>query len=197
MWCDNLLEVAGTASDLSRFRARNKHVTIDKLGRLVEIPLYFGALLPRPPELDGVEESSMALRAYRALYGDWESLLSLRFIRDAGVRDRASLIRYIEENSPEHFELARRYRANESKYGFRNWHAWNLEHYGTQWDLDASTIIEEKPGKLIYRFQTFENPPMPWFELLSASYPELTMRLTHRNTWKLAQEADLPLNRFY
>jgi len=197
MWCANVLEVAGSPSHLERFRSDMCKAVVTQRGKRIVIPLYFGRLLPRPEALDDLEESSVGLRGYQALYGDWKSLLKVRWIREAGVQDRPSLIRFLERIDPNHFYLAQRYRTNEAKYGFRNWYAWNIEHYGTKWDLDESTEVEEQPNKLIYRFQTAENPPLPWFEIVRASYPELKLKLTYRNLWKLAAEADLPLNRFF
>lgn len=194
MWCTNELEVEGSVLDLQAFRLDVCRVEVKGTER-VAIPLSFSRLLPRPAGLDDVEESSVGLRGYQALYGDWEELLQVRWIREAGVSDRRSLIRYLEQLDPNHFYLAQRYRANEAKYGFRNWYKWNLQHWGTKWDLDSSTQVEEQPNKLIYRFQTFENPPLPWFEVLRRSYLALKMNMTSRLPWKQAAEADLALNR--
>ena len=197
MYFMNVLEVTGDSRTLDTFRLDMSATLVSKTGQRVTVPLYFGRLLPRPTELDHIEESSVGLRGYQALYGAWEELLNVRWVREANVHDRQSLIRFLEQVDEKHIAVAQRYRLNECKYGFRNWYAWNLEHYGTKWDLDNSTVLEQGEGKLTYRFQTADNPPLPWFELLRESYPSLRMKLTHRNPWKLAAQAEMPLNRFY
>lgn len=199
MWCENVLTVTGEPQDVARFRCSMRRVTRDNDGNEVMIPLWFGALLPRPAELDKVEESSIGLRGYQALYGDWKALLEYRWIRKAGAHDRASLIQVLERLDARHISLAQRYRYNESHYGFRSWYEWNMKHYGTKWEPDHTTELEVEPHRLTYRFRTWENPPQPWFELAKSSFPELTLTLTSRNRWKEALEADLdvPLNGFY
>lgn len=181
--------------NLDVFRT-DMRMIVEADGKLIEIPLYFGKLLPRPKALD-IEESSMAHLAYRALYGDWENLLSVKWIQAGGAKDRSTLIRLFEQLHEDRVYLAKRYRVNECQYGFRTWYDWNLEHYGTKSDLDASTIVEEEDAKLIYRFKTFDAPPLPWFELLKSTYPNLKMTLKHRSPFQVAAQADIPLNRFY
>lgn len=197
MWCNNILEVSGSSMNLEIFRKDMRTIKgTDSEGKLIEIPLQFSNLLPRPPELD-VEESSLAHLVYEALYGDWEKLLKVQWIQAGGAKDRSTLIRFLEQVHEDRVYLAKRYRANECKYGFRNWRDWNIEHYGTKWDLDDTTQVEEADGKLIYRFRTFETPPKAWFELLKSTYPNLKMTLKHRSPFQVAAQADIPLNRFY
>lgn len=131
----------------------------------------------------------MGLRGYQALYGDWKALLAIRWIREAGVKDRAGLIRHLEAKDPNHLYLTQRYRANEIRFGFRNWYTWNLEHYGTSREAECVKLAEASAERLVYRFKAFETPPLPWLELLRSSYPTVRIVLRHRNPWKLAMSA--------
>lgn len=180
MWINNVLEVTGTPAALADFRAHNSK-SIERGGKVIEIPLCFGKLLLRPEELS-VEESSVGLRGYQALYGDWEKLLTYPWLKERGATDRHSLIRLLEQLDPNHMYLAQTYRRNECKHGFRNWYTWNLEHFGTKHDLDTDTVVEDsEEGVLKYRFKTYENPPLAWLEIAQSTYDRLKFRLGYRS----------------
>jgi hypothetical protein len=58
----------------------------------------------------------------------------------------------------------------------RAWYRWNLDNWGTKWDLsDDITFIDTDPNKLIYAFETAWAPPVPVVEALAKEYPHLTI----------------------
>lgn len=182
---DNTLELTGKHAYLSEFRRQNQAEATLPDGKKVLLPLCFRALMPRPPALD-VPESPGALRIYQALYGDWEVLLTQDWAIEAEIRNRQSLIYYLEATDPENFSLAQRYRANEAKFGVRNFLVWNRQRYGVDEDLGPNTTVEGGADFLIYRFRTLGGTPHPWFETVRSIYPALTMKLRSelsKRTW--------------
>lgn len=55
------------------------------------------------------------------------------------------------------------------------WYMWNIENWGTKWDLSDVNMIDEMEGKLIYTFDTAWSPPVPVMQALAKKYPHLTI----------------------
>lgn len=178
MWCENKLLVIGDTLAIEHFRRQNRGVIHPVGSAPIPVPLLFGALLPRPPVLD-VEENEDALNVYQALYGDWKQAAASMNLRNS-FQDREALVQHLKETHANLVELAERYRRNEETTGFRNWYEWNLEHFGTKWDLGPDTTGGYfGPGCYVYTFRTWEHPPLPWFELLVGAYRMVVLKLRY------------------
>ena len=62
------------------------------------------------------------------------------------------------------------------------WYQWNIDNWGTKWDLDYetdATIETIDDGTLMYTFDTAWSPPTPWVEAVTALYPDLSFHLEY------------------
>lgn len=58
-----------------------------------------------------------------------------------------------------------------------DWYTWNVDHWGTKWDLDEGTkVIYDEPTQIIYRFDTAWSPPEALFAHASGMFPDLTFQ---------------------
>ena len=68
-----------------------------------------------------------------------------------------------------------------------NWYNFNNREWGTKWDCAVAdnqeysdtSLEEEHPTSLRYRFDTAWSPPIPAIEKLAIQYPELTITLSY------------------
>lgn len=55
-----------------------------------------------------------------------------------------------------------------------NWYEWNIEHFGTKWDVDASSERLSETS-LVFQFESAWSPPLPALYALSEQWPDLTV----------------------
>lgn len=68
-----------------------------------------------------------------------------------------------------------------------NWYNFNNREWGTKWDVavadnqeySETSLEDDEPTHLRYRFDTAWSPPTPAIEKLSEQYPELTITLSY------------------
>lgn len=87
-----------------------------------------------------------------------------------------------------------------------NWYDWNVEHWGTKWDVTSSSVDHET-GRLAVEFDTAWSPPMPWIHALADKHPDVTIihtwdeeqgfgekrqRSAGSTDWELLDEWDVP-----
>jgi hypothetical protein len=61
-----------------------------------------------------------------------------------------------------------------------HWYNWNLEHWGSKWDVSDAELEESKylgDTFLHYTFNTPWSPPITWFYILAKDYPELAFKI--------------------
>jgi hypothetical protein len=177
VWHFNLLRVEGDPSRLTHFANRVRAAIERACEPPLVLPLYFGALVPRPFELD-INEEPMGRLAHAAFFGDFRWVLSHQGVRGHGLKDRQGLIAFLDSKSLEFRRMAHHYEHNERVHGHRTWLTWNQAHFGTKWDLGADTqVLRPNLRVLEYRFQTIDAPPSPWVALAGRLFPELKLTL--------------------
>lgn len=68
-----------------------------------------------------------------------------------------------------------------------NWYDWNVNNWGTKWDVAVSNneeypeteLMEESDTSLAYRFNTAWSPPLPAIATISQQYPNLEFNLSY------------------
>lgn len=61
-----------------------------------------------------------------------------------------------------------------------NWYDWNIENWGTKWDLTEDTVvIEESDSRLRLEFNTAWAPPTQWLTSVAQKYPDLTFVVSY------------------
>lgn len=63
------------------------------------------------------------------------------------------------------------------KFGSTNWYNWNIENWGTKWDLNDGVTCEIDSERIACNFDTAWSPPVEWAINVSKKFPELTFEL--------------------
>lgn len=63
----------------------------------------------------------------------------------------------------------------------QRWKAWRNQHWGTPWNSSSSECgwCAGQGAQLLYRFDTYHQPPRGVLRALQASYPQLQFRLQY------------------
>jgi len=57
------------------------------------------------------------------------------------------------------------------EYGSADWYDWNIEHWGTKWDVVAK-LVESRQHCLAYAFDSAWSPPLAWLRHVSAHFAD-------------------------
>ena len=64
-----------------------------------------------------------------------------------------------------------------------NWYEWNIQHWGTKWNIDSDDISTTKDeiltGKISLRFDTAWSPPTPVIQAAALKYTGLSFKLKY------------------
>jgi hypothetical protein len=60
-----------------------------------------------------------------------------------------------------------------------DWYTFRVRRWGTKWNLDNETEREERPGEVIYTFNTAWSPPLPWIKTASEQFPDLLFGIVY------------------
>lgn len=61
-----------------------------------------------------------------------------------------------------------------------DWYQWQIEHWGTKWDMyDGTTVDTSDPLAVHYFFETAWSPPIPIVYKLSALYHDVTVTISY------------------
>ncbi len=66
-----------------------------------------------------------------------------------------------------------------TKFGADNWYDWNVNNWGTKWDVDA-TLQNETENTLEYTFDTAWSPPVDWLRKVAKQFPKLTFTMNYK-----------------
>lgn len=67
--------------------------------------------------------------------------------------------------------------ANLKEYGARNWYDWNINNWGTKWDVDAEfDDYGTTDNEVIIRFQSAWSPPQRAISALAGKFNDLSIR---------------------
>jgi hypothetical protein len=65
------------------------------------------------------------------------------------------------------------------KYGADNWYDWQVNNWGTKWDIAEVAALEDDEDFLEYGFDSAWSPPVEWLEKVAKQYPELEFGLKY------------------
>lgn len=66
-------------------------------------------------------------------------------------------------DSPEQIELAAKEQANLEKYGYANWYDWQVNEWGTKWDVESVDEVEAEPNSVTVFFDSAWSPPIEFY----------------------------------
>jgi len=183
-WCANRLQVIGPSETIAAIVAATKmdHGEFD-----------FHGVAPMPKDLD-ITTSKWGTEI---LYGDWAKVLEYptwrdRFIELTGGHlpaSREEMIELIERGAPGNefvwsfgLDEARQAKANQEKYGFKDWQEWTLANWGTQSNSNQVEIESQAPESFSVVFSTAWSPPIRLVQALCEQYPDLKIEMAYAET---------------
>jgi hypothetical protein len=150
------------------------------------------AFHPCPEELSTAEENSTASIGYDVFFspatvtgGPAAYVLEFPWVKEAGVTTVEELQAFLRKKDPEYEKCGRIRRDNLEKHGCGSWYDWNINKWGTKWDIDCTDCSPAvKSAQLGYWYITYYfdsawSPPVPVIKKISAIYTRLTFTLTY------------------
>lgn len=86
------------------------------------------------------------------------------------------------DGEPESLSFARTFPVPEALQKTGGWYEWCIDNWGTKWDANSSSIIENTNEKIEVFFETAWAPPFGWYLFVSKLYPNLTFRADYMET---------------
>lgn len=186
-WCQNVLTVTGTLSELIRFKYDLiKGTGVE--GDLAEA-FSFATFVPVPADvLTGPCGGGTFVRTPEG----WQDVPSFvkgskyeeEFLELEGEDARALL----RQNGHEVERLSFGTAADgtivnlndpEELRGRLTWYKWNCQHWGSKWDACDTRIMVDEADRLTLEFDTAWSPPVPVVETMLEQYPELDFELSY------------------
>lgn len=115
----------------------------------------------------------------KAKYGEQLISLNRLYPRPAELDIICTTVRE-EDNDEESNKLREAQKSNIEKYGVADWYMWNVNNWGTKWNLGDIFICSEEPTKRVYQFDTAWSPPTAAFLHISEDFPKLKFTLEYQ-----------------
>lgn len=125
----------------------------------------FQSVIPRPESLD-IESGTSTENGMKYWMGDAETKEKVK----SWYKDDKDDSRFNEA-----LRLGKIALENKKKYGYPTWYEWNLNNWGTKWDVCDPIEPMVIGDTIILEFQTAWSTPFYIFQKLSADYPELVI----------------------
>ncbi len=166
-WCENTLTVRGKAEDVALLKeAVSSDTCVFSFNRVVPMPERLNNGGPCLPDDDA---------AMQAL-GWAEKIKAPLTVKAEKLFERLHVLPALHLK-PE----AETYFLNAQETGYLSWYSWSIEHWGTKWDAQYSSLVEETPVKLVYSFETAWDFPAPIYKALSKMFPNVKITAKGKN----------------
>jgi hypothetical protein len=150
-WCSNRLTVFGTEHALTSFLSA---------AGTEQRSFSFQALLPCPQELQEVTSGHTTIEG-----------VSVTVWRSVEQADGKTLQIRISDEDIERFKR---------EYGATNWYDWQIQNWGTKWDVDAHVSSDSiHDGEVAIDFETAWSPPKDFVCTVSQKFTSLTFTLDY------------------
>ncbi|RJL07309.1 hypothetical protein D3P06_00795 [Paracoccus aestuarii] len=185
----NRVVVTGPSAAIAAFRAAFlvENVEADEDGKEHPFTRFdFNRIIPRPTILEQTESStavSMGLLVLGrpeiikdgfgtpSIEAEVARYLGLPWVQEVGVTDYESLKTLLTQRDPGCVAKAEIAIRAYEECGHASWYSWSISNWGTKWNAYSFEVIEEREGRLEFRFDTAWSPPEPVFAAL-ADHPE-------------------------
>lgn len=158
-WCENTLRVGGPKADIAAFKKK-----VVRKNKDIDTALSLNQIIPMPKELEGTRSPSnpVADKDLAKAMAKWEK-----------EKDKANPF-----NNEKPISVSQIKELIE-KYGADNWYDWQVAHWGTKWDVNA-TLQKATERSLSYFFDSAWSPPSEdWLTEASRQFPTLQFRLEY------------------
>lgn len=179
-WCECDVRVSGPESKLQEFKQAVACPDDKSVFRINNI-------LPTPVSLLDAPAGAMEI-LHEIVNGSDEQFKIITTLHGIETTDRKEAFEiYVSRNNIDGakcVELAETYKRNMEVYGHQTWYSWRIANWGTKWDTNNSSIVEERyqPGgscSLIYVFDTAWSPPTEALTAISKRFSFLTFRMRY------------------
>jgi len=169
-WSFNSLKVTGNKEEMDKF-----FETCLKPNVNGDLTFKFSNLLPMP-----VKIKNTISPASSAIGKKWINEHEISKIRDSkidAVFSDVEIEKHLipcENNTPEKCESLKK------EFGSDNWYDWNIQNFGTKWDVEVEEDSYFINGELFEcRFDTAWSPPVAFLVKLQQQFEKLDIRLTY------------------
>jgi len=176
-WCNNKLVISGSAEAIEHFKK-----TLGPKGEF-----KFTQTVPMPRELQEVTTGHNIINGKH--YDQWrEEILTPPRVKARKAR-KAAIAKYrakVERNGGSKRVMIPVTETDKERlmrqYGAPDWYNWAQANWGTKWDIDSDTTMEELGSQdgyaaLVSTFDTAWTPPINWAKAAGKKFPELTFEI--------------------
>lgn len=162
-WCECVITVRGkTPEDLRSFVEAVKGENTD---------LSLQKLVPCPQELQNTTSSFVS---------SLDPVDNERIIRENAKQQNWGLSEEkLKEIIEEKNKIIAKFKSNTEKYGYKDWYDFNIEKWGTKWDVEAN-INEVSDTEVMYTFESAWSPPTAWLEQVGPMFPKCKFLMEYR-----------------
>ena len=171
-WCENTLEIYSDDTEKMKefydfFGGRDK----------LQDNFCFNNIITLPQELDGTRSPSNIVSQK-----DYDRYTQLE--KKHNIKDSQDVVRLVEDGTITEEERDLLWKEGitqemsdmrKSEYGYDNWYDWQVNNWGTKWDIKGDVEIndiDDETCSLV--FQTAWSPPEPIVVKLQEMFPDLT-----------------------
>ena len=170
-WCENTLEIYGDENKMKEF--------YDFFGGQDKIQenFCFNNIITLPQELDGSRSPSNIVSQE-----DYDRYTQLE--KKHNIKDTQDVNRLVEDGTITEEERDLLWKEGitqemsdmrKSEYGYDNWYDWQVNHWGTKWDITGDVGVNDMDDETCSLvFQTAWSPPEPIVVKLQEMFPDLT-----------------------
>ena len=171
-WCENTLEIYSDDTEKMKefydfFGGRDK----------LQDNFCFNNIITLPQELDGTRSPSNIVSQK-----DYDRYTQLE--KKHNIKDSQDVVRLVEDGTITEEERDLLWKEGitqemsdmrKSEYGYDNWYDWQVNNWGTKWDIKGDVEIndiDDETCSLV--FQTAWSPPEPIVVKLQEMFPDIT-----------------------
>lgn len=193
--------VSGPTERIQAFR--EKHIVVDKDG----LNFDFNTFVPMPALVRDTESSSTVEFALFATGKEdvvprWSGIpmtspLTYQWAKDKGIATREEFKAWLEKEHPDAFAKAEKCIQAQAETGYSNWYDWSLANWGTKWGAYSFHLVDDKPDRLEFMFDTAWSTPEPIFNKIGELYPDLLFRIhSFDEGWNFGVDAEIRDGKF-
>lgn len=170
-WSYNSLKISGSVQEMNLFYKESL-----KINSNGDLTFRFSNLFPMPSKIKNTISPSSS-----AFGKKWINEHEISKIRDSKIESvmNGNVVEKVlipcENNTPDKCEKLR------LEFGADNWYDWNIQNYGTKWDVEVNGDSYIKCDDFFESsFDTAWSPPVIFICRLQEKFPNIDIRLTYQ-----------------
>ena len=165
-WSYNTLRISGKPDKMREFYDSS----IKKNSNDTEV-FNFSNIFPMPEKIKNTISPSSSAKGKKWINSEKAKVRDMSISQLLDEESESGLIP-CENNTDEKCQLLKK------EFGADNWYDWNINTYGTKWDIEVTDFIQED-CEFIAHFNTAWSPPATFLYNLSVKFPSLEINLNY------------------